>query len=270
MRRLRDRASCITPGLHHSFTPFRSGIFGFCDEFRIPHSAFRTRVVRQLHHVVKVPVCVIAPDVQNVHLTVVAAGNWLEPLDAVELAFVGTIVGKAPPGNNFDRAIRPHNIPRQPNLAIAAAADLADQLMVRDGRRGFPAALSRRALRTGIGGTRDSTPAWRSGRGRDGCPRCCFFCPPVWRKGFTSAPARSLWLLAHSRLEGRMTWFIKRAARVCKTFLRGCRGKFKRRFVGGTKGDSVRGRIFRGYRASGGVEAGAGEALPRTGFGDDR
>src|ERR1044071_9364245 len=49
-----------------------------------------------------------------------------------------------------------------------------------------------------------------------------------------------------------------------------CRGKFKRRFVGGTKGDSVRGRIFRGYRASGGVEAGAGEALPRTGFGDDR
>jgi hypothetical protein len=49
-----------------------------------------------------------------------------------------------------------------------------------------------------------------------------------------------------------------------------CRGKFKRRFVAGTKGDSVRGRIFRGYRASGGVEAGAGEALPRTGFGDDR
>src|ERR1051325_2337990 len=53
-------------------------------------------------------------------------------------------------------------------------------------------------------------------------------------------------------------------------FMARCRGKFKRRFVGGTKGDSVRGRIFRGYRASGGVEAGAGEALPRTGFGDDR
>src|ERR1051325_1530621 len=58
------------------------------------------------------------------------------------------------------------------------------------------------------------------------------------------------------------------SAKEINTEFAACRGKFKRRFVGGTKGDSVRGRIFRGYRASGGVEAGAGEALPRTGFGE--
>src|SRR5437870_10748269 len=56
----------------------RNGSRRIVGQFRILHSALRTRVVRQLHDIIKIASLVVAPDMENVHLAGVDAGDRLE------------------------------------------------------------------------------------------------------------------------------------------------------------------------------------------------
>jgi hypothetical protein len=61
-------------------------------------------VIGEFHHVVKAPRRVIAPDVEDVHLAVVQAGDRLELADAFELALVGPLVLEAVAIDHLHRA----------------------------------------------------------------------------------------------------------------------------------------------------------------------
>ena len=88
-------------------------------------------VVRQFHHVVKA--AVVAADVENVHLAVVQAGNGFEPPDAFKLALERPAAPEGVPINNFNRAKGARGAARQPNVAVTAVADPAEQLVIRNG-----------------------------------------------------------------------------------------------------------------------------------------
>ena len=74
----------------------------------ILHSAFFILPfsrVRQLHDVIKETGFVIAPDVENIDLAFTGVGDWLEFLQAIELALVRFLVVEGFAMNNFYCAI---------------------------------------------------------------------------------------------------------------------------------------------------------------------
>ena len=86
------------------------------------------------------------------------AGDGLEALDPAELALEGAVVLEDVAVNDLDGAERPKSVPGQPDFAVAAPADLAEQLMIGDlGRLGGWASVSKiRGVRAGReGGVRD-------------------------------------------------------------------------------------------------------------------
>jgi hypothetical protein len=72
--------------------------------------------------------------VQDVHLAVVQARDWLELADALELAFVRPVVFEAVAMDDLHGAQLAEDILGQPHLAVAAAPDAAEQLVVGNSR----------------------------------------------------------------------------------------------------------------------------------------
>src|SRR5258708_7490133 len=91
-------------------------------------------IVGQFHDVVEVAGLIVAADVEDVDLTVVRAGNRLKLLDALEFPFERPVMLEGAAINDFDGAISAHDISRQPDLAVTAAAYFLQQLVVGNGR----------------------------------------------------------------------------------------------------------------------------------------
>jgi hypothetical protein len=88
--------------------------------------------VPQFHHIVKV---LLRPaDLENVHQSLVCAGDRLEALDALELALERLAVLEHIAPDDFNRAQSSQAIPRQPDLAVATAANQPEQFMIGDWR----------------------------------------------------------------------------------------------------------------------------------------
>ena len=92
-------------------------------------------VIGQLHYVIEAALRVIPADVQHLHQAVAGAGQRLVGLDAAELALERADAVEAAPVNDLHRPQDPHDIARQPDLAVAAPADHAQQLVI--GNRGW-------------------------------------------------------------------------------------------------------------------------------------
>src|SRR6266498_4596262 len=93
------------------------------------------RIVRQFHDVIKVTGLVIAPDLKNVQLAFVRAGNRLELLDAFELAHKRPVLLEAFPIDNLHGPVAAQSRARQPDFAITALANAANQFVIRDVRQ---------------------------------------------------------------------------------------------------------------------------------------
>jgi hypothetical protein len=108
--------------------------------FRTPHSAFRTRVVRQFHHVVKI--ILVPADLENVDEAFVRTRDGLELLDAIELALEGTAILEIFAIDNFYGSVAAQCVTRQPHLAVSATTDTPQQLMLMDGQADTRALVS--------------------------------------------------------------------------------------------------------------------------------
>src|SRR5262249_4786090 len=104
-----------TPGLHHSITEV-------------------SRIIRQLHDVIEISGLVVTSDLQHVHEPVMGARDRFELLNAFELSFVGKFVRERIAIYDFDCAIGSRSVACKPNLAIGAAANRAEELMLRNDR----------------------------------------------------------------------------------------------------------------------------------------
>src|SRR5262245_49372999 len=88
-------------------------------------------VVPQLHVIVKVSRSVVPPHVQDVDKTVVIPGNSIELENPLVCTLVWPVELKIPAEDNLYRPVSARDGARQPDLAISAAADDADQLVLR-------------------------------------------------------------------------------------------------------------------------------------------
>ena len=61
------------------------------------------------------------------------AGDRLEFLDALEIALEWTVVIEGRAIDDFDRAISPHHVAREPNLAVTAATNAPKQFVIGNG-----------------------------------------------------------------------------------------------------------------------------------------
>ena len=95
-------------------------------------SPFRLRIVRQFHDVKEVARGIIPTDMQHVQLARMPSGNRLEPPDALHLAFVRPAMLERAAVNHLYGSELPKDISRQPHLAVAAAPDDLEQLMIGD------------------------------------------------------------------------------------------------------------------------------------------
>ena len=69
---------------------------------------------------------------ENLELAFMRLGNGFKSFDAVELALEGTVALEGVPMNDLHGAASAHDVSRQPDLAVAAAADAFDQFIVGD------------------------------------------------------------------------------------------------------------------------------------------
>src|ERR1035441_164566 len=92
-------------------------------------------IIGQLHDVIEIAFVIVASNVQDRDLAWVGAGDGLELLEALELAFVGAVGVEGGAIDNFDRAVAAHHVATEPHLAVAAAANAAEQFVVGDGGR---------------------------------------------------------------------------------------------------------------------------------------
>ncbi len=92
-------------------------------------------VVRQLHHVIKAGVLRPATYVQDIDQARITARDRLEVAEALKLALIGAGAFKGLLVNDFYRSQGAGDAPRDPNFTVAAAANLAKQLMIRNRRR---------------------------------------------------------------------------------------------------------------------------------------
>src|SRR5580765_1769114 len=99
--------------------------------FHTPHFAFRIQTVRQFHHVIEIAFGVIPSDVEQRQLTWMLAGDSLEPLNALELAFDWTFVLERVTPDNLRRAQRSGGFATsQPDVAIGAVTDAPQQFII--------------------------------------------------------------------------------------------------------------------------------------------
>jgi hypothetical protein len=73
--------------------------------------------------------------VEDVELAGVGTGDRFETADPFEFALEGTIVIERATVDDLHRAPDTQDAPSEPHLAITAAPNAADQLMIRDGWR---------------------------------------------------------------------------------------------------------------------------------------
>ena len=97
------------------------------------------RVVRQLHHIIKITSIIVAADLEDVHETLVSAGDRFEFLDAAEFTLVRSVMCESLPVDNFHSAIGAQSTLREPDFPIAAPSNFADQFVVRNICEGNPA-----------------------------------------------------------------------------------------------------------------------------------
>ena len=94
-------------------------------------------IITELHHVVIEGDAVrAAADVEDVHQARMVPGNGLELQDALELPLEGALVVEILAVDDLDGTQRAGDAPRHPHLAVCPAADLAEDIMVRDARMG--------------------------------------------------------------------------------------------------------------------------------------
>ena len=74
-------------------------------------------------------------NVEDVHQSVVLARDRLEFHDALKFPAKGMFMPGAFFIHDFDGAVSSQNVPGQPHLAAAAAANEPDELMIRNDRR---------------------------------------------------------------------------------------------------------------------------------------
>src|SRR2546428_11684462 len=86
------------------------------------------RRVRQLHHVVKAPGGIIAPNVVKRQLAGMRAGDGFEAADALELALEWAVVGEGRAVDNLHRPQRASGqTAREPDFALRSGADGTEQ-----------------------------------------------------------------------------------------------------------------------------------------------
>jgi len=91
-------------------------------------------VVAEFHDVVVEAFVVVSADVEDVDEALVVAGDGFEFADAVEFAFEGTVEFEVFAADDFDGAEGSGDAFGEPDLAIAAPADAAQDLVVGDAR----------------------------------------------------------------------------------------------------------------------------------------
>ena len=91
-------------------------------------------VVAEFHDVVVEPFFVVSADVEDVDEALVVAGDGFEFADAVEFAFEGAVEFEVFAADDFDGAEGSGDASGEPDLAIAAPADTAQDLVVGDAR----------------------------------------------------------------------------------------------------------------------------------------
>src|SRR3989442_5675315 len=100
----------------------------YLSRFRIPHSVFRTRVIRQLHHVIEVACRVVAADVEERKLSGMFAGDAFEVLNALKLALERPVLVEGVPPDDLRRTQDTRGgAAGQPHVAGSAAADTPNQ-----------------------------------------------------------------------------------------------------------------------------------------------
>ena len=88
---------------------------------------------RSFSYIIEIALGVVAPDVKQGQLTGVLARNTLKPLNPLELALEGPVVLEGMTPYNLGRAPRARGrAAGQPDFAIGAAADPAEQLVIWD------------------------------------------------------------------------------------------------------------------------------------------
>ena len=101
------------------------------------------QVVPQLHHIIKVLLRLVDAHVEHVHKTFVGTRNGLEPPDAGQLAKIRGVMVEIGPEHDFHRPVYAQRIAGDPDLAITAPPDAADELVVGDDHvSGIAAALA--------------------------------------------------------------------------------------------------------------------------------
>ena len=87
-------------------------------------------------HIIEKTLRLVPPHLEDVHQSVVGAGNGLESLDARELPLKRPGAAERVAPHGFDRAECAENIARQPHFTIAAPPDGAKNLVIGNaGRR---------------------------------------------------------------------------------------------------------------------------------------
>ena len=89
-------------------------------------------VVGELHHVIEESGGIIASDVQQTDLRVLAERHRLESLDAGELAIEGTVFVEAGAADNLHCAVNARDTASEPNLAVGSAPYGPDERVVRN------------------------------------------------------------------------------------------------------------------------------------------
>ena len=72
---------------------------------------------------------------ENVHLTGVGAGDRLKLFDAGEFALIWSLIRKTAPIDDLHGAISAHDISREPDFAVGALTDTAEQFVIGNLRR---------------------------------------------------------------------------------------------------------------------------------------
>ena len=92
-------------------------------------------IVPELHHIIVEGGTVgAAPDVEDVDKRVVVAGDGFKFQDALELALEGALVVEVLAPDDFHGTHGTRDAARHPHLSVGSAADLAQDVMVRDVR----------------------------------------------------------------------------------------------------------------------------------------
>jgi hypothetical protein len=89
------------------------------------------QIVRQFHHIVEAAQVLIAANVEDADKPRMTARDRLELHDSLELPVEGPVAVESFPGDDFDGPVRAGDVAAEPHFAVSAAADAADQFVIR-------------------------------------------------------------------------------------------------------------------------------------------